>query len=59
MDRAFANEVDCLIEAAAADYSRMCYRDGIHRAWFDMIIVRDFYRCDKNVEFVICALCFV
>uniref|UniRef100_A0A7S3LYW7 leucine--tRNA ligase n=1 Tax=Spumella elongata TaxID=89044 RepID=A0A7S3LYW7_9STRA len=44
MDRAFANEVDCLIEAAAADYSRMCYRDGIHRAWFDMIIVRDFYR---------------
>jgi len=27
----------------------MCYRDGIHRAWFDMIIVRDFYRYDSQI----------
>jgi len=45
MDRAFFNEINALSEATAAEYSRMCYRDGIHRAWFDMIIVRDFYRC--------------
>jgi leucyl-tRNA synthetase len=22
----------------------MCYRDGIHRGWFDMLIARDIYR---------------
>ena len=44
MDRAFLNEINALSEATAAEYSRMCYIYGIHRAWFDMIIVRDFYR---------------
>lgn len=60
MDKVFSNEVDYLVEATHAEYSRMCYRDGIHRAWFDMMIVRDLYRdwalrCDmpmhKNVIF--------
>ena len=44
MDRAFNNEMDHLIEATLSDFNRMNFRDGIHRAWFDMIIVRDFYR---------------
>jgi leucyl-tRNA synthetase len=44
MDRAFNNEIDFLIAATFAEYDKMCYRDGIHRAWFDMMIVRDFYR---------------
>jgi leucyl-tRNA synthetase len=44
MDRAFSNEVDYLIEATHTEYSKMCYRDGIHRAWFDMINCRDLYR---------------
>ena len=44
MDKAFNNEIDFLVEATLTEYSRMCYRDGIHRAWFDMVIVRDFYR---------------
>ena len=44
MDRVFANEMDFLIEATFADFSRMCFRDGIHRCWFDMMIIRDLYR---------------
>jgi hypothetical protein len=44
MDRAFNNEIDYLIEATHADFTRINFRDGIHRAWFDMVIVRDFYR---------------
>lgn len=44
MDRAFNNEIDYLVEATHAEFTKMCYRDGIHRAWFDMVIVRDFYR---------------
>ena len=44
MDEAFNNEIDNLLEAAFIEYEKMCYRDGIHRAWYDMIIARDFYR---------------
>mmetsp|Transcript_25765 Transcript_25765/g.42990 ORF Transcript_25765/g.42990 Transcript_25765/m.42990 type:complete len:1134 (+) Transcript_25765:61-3462(+) len=44
MDRAFNNEIDYLVEQTFAEFQKMCYRDGIHRAWFDMMIVRDFYR---------------
>eukprot|EP01034_Spumella_vulgaris_P030740 gene30739-37998_t len=31
MDKSFNNEIDFLIEATLADYTKMCYRDGIHR----------------------------
>jgi leucyl-tRNA synthetase len=44
MDKAFNNEIDYLVEATMQEFTKMCFRDGIHRAWFDMMIVRDFYR---------------
>eukprot|EP01035_Chromulina_nebulosa_P027413 gene27413-36056_t len=44
MDRVFANEMDFLVETTCAEFSRMCFRDGIHRCWFDMMIIRDLYR---------------
>lgn len=44
MDLAFENEVDYLIEEAAKEFDKICFRDGIHRCWFDMMIARDFYR---------------
>lgn len=44
MDRAFCNEIDFLIEATFKEFQNMCYRDGIHRCWFDMTIARDLYR---------------
>jgi leucyl-tRNA synthetase len=44
MDKAFSNEIDYLIEATLNDYNKMCFRDGIHRCWFDMLILRDIYR---------------
>lgn len=36
--------MDFLVEATCAEFSRMCFRDGIHRCWFDMMIIRDLYR---------------
>lgn len=44
LDKAFGNEMDHLIAACAKSFDEMCFRDGIHRAWFDMVIVRDNYR---------------
>jgi leucyl-tRNA synthetase len=44
MDKAFDNEMDYSIEATCLEYSKMCYRDGLHRCWFDLMIVRDMYR---------------
>mmetsp|Transcript_15672 Transcript_15672/g.21502 ORF Transcript_15672/g.21502 Transcript_15672/m.21502 type:complete len:914 (+) Transcript_15672:2-2743(+) len=44
MDKVFDNEMDYLIEATHVEFSRMCFRDGIHRCWFDMMITRDLYR---------------
>eukprot|EP01038_Epipyxis_sp_PR26KG_P005664 gene5664-7821_t len=44
MDKTFENEIDYLIEATQVEFNRMCYRDGIHRCWFDLRIVRDLYR---------------
>merc|ERR1711871_403813 len=44
MDHAFLNEIDYLVEATKSDFDKMCYRDGLHRCWFDMIIARDLYR---------------
>ena len=41
MDRAFLNEIDYLVEATKVEFDRLCFRDGIHRSWFDMIIARD------------------
>ena len=45
MNRVFANEMDFLIEATFAELSRTCFWDGIHRCWFDMMIIQDLY-CD-------------
>jgi leucyl-tRNA synthetase len=44
MDRVLNNEIDFLIEATFTEFQKMCYRDGIHRCWYDMIIARDIYR---------------
>ena len=48
MDECFNNEIDNLVEATFNDFEHMCYRDGIHRCWYDMIIARDFYRDWSN-----------
>jgi predicted unusual protein kinase regulating ubiquinone biosynthesis (AarF/ABC1/UbiB family) len=56
MDRAFNNEIDYLIEATHADFTRINFRDGIHRAWFDMVIVRDFYRYVVLVALLWCSV---
>ena len=44
MDKTFDNEVNYLIEATHSEFSKMCYREGLHRCWFDMTIARDMYR---------------
>ena len=44
MDIAFSNEIDYLIESTLQDFTKMCYRDGVCRCWFDLIIARDLYR---------------
>jgi leucyl-tRNA synthetase len=44
MDKVFNNEMDYLIEGTFNDFEKMCYRDGIHKCWFDMLIARDMYR---------------
>lgn len=44
MDKAFDAEMDFLIDATFVEFEKLCYRDGIHRCWFDMTIVRDMYR---------------
>jgi leucyl-tRNA synthetase len=44
MDETFNNEMHHLIESAHHDFEAMCYRDGIHRCWYDFMIARDLYR---------------
>jgi leucyl-tRNA synthetase len=44
MDKCFNNEMDHLIEATFQEFDKMCYRDGIHRCWYDLLIARDLYR---------------
>jgi leucyl-tRNA synthetase len=44
MDRCLNNELDYLIEATYLEFEKLCYREGLHRGWFDMIIARDLYR---------------
>lgn len=44
MDRTFSNEIDYLVESTFVEYEKLCYREGIHRCWFDMTIARDVYR---------------
>jgi leucyl-tRNA synthetase len=48
MDRAFMNEIDFIIEATSERFEAMCYRDGIHRCWYDAMIARDLYRDWSN-----------
>ena len=55
MDAAFNNELDYLIEQSFKEFEAMCYRDGIHRCWYDLLIARDFYRdwavkCNKTLH---------
>lgn len=44
MDSVLLNEIDYLVDATRTEFERMCFRDGIHRCWFDLIIARDLYR---------------
>lgn len=44
MDRAFNNEIDFLIEETQKEFTKMCFREGLIRCWYDMMIVRDMYR---------------
>ena len=44
MDLTFSNEMNYLIEQTKDKFEKLCYRDGIHKCWFDMIIARDLYR---------------
>ena len=44
MDRAFDNEMDFLIESTKKHFSGLCFREGLHKCWYDMIIARDIYR---------------
>lgn len=44
MDKAFDTEINYLVEATFIEFEKLCYREGLHRCWFDMTIVRDIYR---------------
>ena len=44
MDECFDNEMDHLIAETFKQFEAMCYRDGIHRCWYDLMIARDLYR---------------
>lgn len=44
IESAFLNEINYLSQAAFHEFEGMRFRDGLHRAWFDMIIARDMYR---------------
>jgi leucyl-tRNA synthetase len=44
MDVAFENEANYLIEAAKNEFTKICFREGVCRCWFDFIIARDLYR---------------
>ena len=43
-DRVFMNEIDYLVDATKQEFLNMRYRDGIHRGYYDMMIIRDVYR---------------
>lgn len=44
MDRCLDNEISHIIECTAQKYDQMCFRDAMHKCWYEMIIIRDFYR---------------
>jgi leucyl-tRNA synthetase len=44
MDKCFDNELDYYIAASFKEFDRMCFRDGLHKCWFDLLIARDMYR---------------
>jgi leucyl-tRNA synthetase len=44
MDLAFENDIKYFSSAVKDDFTNMCYRDGLNKAWFGMCISRDLYR---------------
>lgn len=44
MDRSLLNEIDYLVELTFIEYEKLCYREGLHRGWYDLLIARDLYR---------------
>jgi len=44
MDKVFDNELNFLIESAKAHYESLNFREALHKCWYEMIILRDFYR---------------
>jgi len=44
MDKVLQNEVNRLVRATSSCYSKMQFRDGLQKGWFEMIIARNEYR---------------
>ena len=44
MDSVFLNEVYHLSKYAKEKFEGMCYRDGLQKIWFELLISRDLYR---------------
>ncbi|CAM9242157.1 unnamed protein product, partial [Ectocarpus fasciculatus] len=44
MDKVFLNEVYHLSALAREKFEGMCYRDGLQKIWFELLISRDMYR---------------
>jgi leucyl-tRNA synthetase len=44
MDKVLINETNRLIAACADSYSRMQFREGLQRGWFEMLLARNDYR---------------
>jgi len=44
MDRTFNNEIDFLVEATFVDFEKLCYKEGLKKCWYEMMICRDLYR---------------
>eukprot|EP00595_Chromulina_sp_UTEXLB2642_P000144 CAMPEP_0196761076 /NCGR_PEP_ID=MMETSP1095-20130614/182_1 /TAXON_ID=96789 ORGANISM="Chromulina nebulosa, Strain UTEXLB2642" /NCGR_SAMPLE_ID=MMETSP1095 /ASSEMBLY_ACC=CAM_ASM_000446 /LENGTH=963 /DNA_ID=CAMNT_0042110147 /DNA_START=335 /DNA_END=3226 /DNA_ORIENTATION=+ len=48
MDKTLSNEINFLVESTKIEFEKLCFREGLHRCWFDMIIARDIYRDWSN-----------
>lgn len=44
MDRVFLNEIYHLSAVTRDKFEGMCYRDGLQKIWFELLIARDMYR---------------
>lgn len=44
MDKVLLNEVNRLVDLAAASYSAMQFREGLLKGWFEMLLARNDYR---------------